>query len=77
MRHQRRSHVRSMQVERTPRDRGLRAVIVVDVYDNGDWRINGDPCFSDLAAGREVMECVEALAASRDAGGVWRMPRAS
>ena len=43
--------VRDMQVGRTPRDKGLVAMVKVVAYDNGKWEINGDFCQDDLTAG--------------------------
>lgn len=66
MKRQQTKAVRGMKVERKPSDKATRAIIIVDVYDNGMWRINGDPCSDDLTANRCVAECLESLGDARD-----------
>src|SRR3954470_4125743 len=65
VKHQGHKGVRDMLVERTPRDKGLKATIDVQCYDNGKWIVNGDPCQDDLTAARVVAMCLEALGHAR------------
>lgn len=65
MKNQGHKGVRDMPVQRTARDKGLVATITVECYDNGKWRVNGDPCRDDLTAARLVAMCLESLAHAR------------
>jgi hypothetical protein len=75
MKHQKDKGVREMQVERSPKDKGLVATIEVRGYDNGKWQVNGDPCRDDLTAARSVVACLEALGHARtNSEGQWLPP---
>lgn len=75
MKNQKHKGVGDMQVQRTPKDKGLPATLVVTAYDNGKWEINGDPCQDDLTAARLVSMCLESLAHARtNSEGRWLIP---